>query len=255
MNIYESITAAMADIGAVGKTKWNDQQKFKFRGIDDVMNSLHPVLEKNKIFIVPEVLEQNREERTSIKRDNNGNEKKSTLIYSICKIKYSFYAEDGSFITAVVVGEGMDSGDKATNKAMSIAFKYALFQIFCIPTEEMQDPDSESPEPAPKGKGGKSSKADQKPQGQQNPPAQQQQAPPAEQQPETPAPAPAVQPTDIVDAKQVELLRGVFKEKGIDEAFVCKLYKMENLESATQSKYTNMMKNLDNIKIRQEGKK
>ena len=125
MNIYESISNALADIGAIGKTKWNDQQKFKFRGIDDVMNSLHPVLEKNKIFIVPDVLEQIREDRVSGK----GN----PLIYSICKIKYTFYAEDGSSVTAVVIGEGMDSGDKATNKAMSIAFKYALFQIFCIP--------------------------------------------------------------------------------------------------------------------------
>ena len=69
------------------------------------------------------------------------------LIYSICRIKYTFYAEDGSFIEAVTVGEGMDSGDKATNKAMAIAFKYACFQVFCIPTEEMKDPDEETPDP------------------------------------------------------------------------------------------------------------
>ncbi len=60
-------------------------------------------------------------------------------------MKYTFYAEDGSHIEAVVVGEGMDSGDKATNKAMSAAFKYACFQVFCIPTEEMKDPDAETP--------------------------------------------------------------------------------------------------------------
>lgn len=69
------------------------------------------------------------------------------LIYSICKIKFTFYAEDGSHIEAVTVGEGMDSGDKATNKAMAIAFKYACFQVFCIPTEEMKDPDEETPDP------------------------------------------------------------------------------------------------------------
>lgn len=245
MNIYESITAAMADIGAVGKTKWNDQQKFKFRGIDDVMNSLHPVLEKNKIFVVPEVLEQTREDRVSGK----GN----PLIYSICKIKYTFFAEDGSSITAVVIGEGMDSGDKATNKAMSIAFKYALFQIFCIPTEEMQDPDADSPDVASKGKGGKSSKSDQKQQTSQQQPAQQ--TPPAAQQTETPAPAPAPQPTDIIDAKSVELLRGMFGQQGIDEAFVCKLYKMDNLENATIAKYTNIMQHLEDIKKKQGEKK
>ena len=89
------------------------------------------------------------------------------------EIKYTFYAEDGTFVTAVVIGEGMDSGDKATNKAMSIAFKYALFQIFCIPTEEMADPDSESPEPAPKGKANKAAKeSDKKAEHKQEQPSQ-----------------------------------------------------------------------------------
>ena len=113
-----------------------------YRGIDDVMNALQPLLAKNKVFIVPEILEQMREERTSYKGGN--------LIYSICKIKYKFYAEDGSSIEAITIGEGMDSGDKATNKAMAIAMKYALFQVFCIPTDEMKDPDSETPESSTK---------------------------------------------------------------------------------------------------------
>lgn len=135
MNIFETINAVMTDIGAVGKTSKNQQQGFMFRGIDAVMNALAPALIKNKCFVVPEILEQTREERQTIKG--------GTLLYSICKIRYTFFAEDGSNISAVVIGEGMDSGDKATNKAMSIAFKYACFQVFCIPTEEMQDPDAE----------------------------------------------------------------------------------------------------------------
>lgn len=138
MNIYESITKIMEEVPAIGKNKENKQQGFKFRGIDDVMNALQPLLAKYKVFIAPEILEQIREERTT---KTGGN-----LIYSICKIKYKFYAEDGSSIEAVTIGEGMDSGDKATNKAMAIAMKYALFQVFCIPTEEMKDPDSETPE-------------------------------------------------------------------------------------------------------------
>lgn len=138
MNIYESITKIMEEVPAIGKTKTNKTQGFKFRGIDDVMNALQPLLSKNKVFMVPEILEQTREERTTSKG--------GTLIYSICKIKYKFFAEDGTFIEAITIGEGMDSGDKATNKAMAIAMKYALFQVFCIPTEEMKDPDSETPE-------------------------------------------------------------------------------------------------------------
>ena len=139
MNIYEAITKCMEEIGAVGKDDVNKQQGFKYRGIDAVMNALNPALTHNHVFVVPEVLEQQRQERTTGKG--------TVLIYSICKIKFTFYAEDGSHIEAVTVGEGMDSGDKATNKAMSIAFKYACFQVFCIPTEEMKDPDSETQDP------------------------------------------------------------------------------------------------------------
>ena len=145
MNIFESITKIMEEVPAIGKEKENQQQKFKYRGIDDVMNALQPLLAKHKVFVAPEVQEQQREERTTSKGGN--------LIYSICKIKYKFYAEDGSYIEATTIGEGMDSGDKATNKAMAIAMKYALFQVFCIPTEEMKDPDAETPEDSkPKGK-------------------------------------------------------------------------------------------------------
>jgi hypothetical protein len=136
--IYTAISNVMSEIGAIGKDKENTQQHFKYRGIDDVMNALQPLLVKHRVFIVPETLEQLREEKTS--------KAGATLIYSICKIKYTFYAEDGSNIVAVAVGEGMDSGDKATNKAMAIAFKYACFQVFCIPTEEIKDPDGDTHE-------------------------------------------------------------------------------------------------------------
>lgn len=142
MNIYQSITKIMEEVPSIGKTQKNKTQGFMYRGIDDVMNALQPLLAKNKVFIVPEILEQTREERTTSKGGN--------LIYSICKIKYKFYAEDGSSVEAITIGEGMDSGDKATNKAMAIAMKYALFQVFCIPTDEMKDPDSETPEQSTK---------------------------------------------------------------------------------------------------------
>ena len=140
MNIYESIAAIMADVPAIGKEKRNKEQGFLYRGIDDVMNALQPLLSKHKVFIVPEVLEQTREERLTRKGTN--------MLYSILKTKFTFYAEDGSSVSAVVVGEGMDTADKASNKAMAVGMKYALFQVFCIPTEEMVDPDSETPEPS-----------------------------------------------------------------------------------------------------------
>lgn len=136
MNICTAINEIMAEIGAIGKTSKNTTQGFMYRGVDAVMNALQPAMVKHKVFVVPEVLEQTREERI--------NAKGTTLLYSILRVKFTFFADDGSNISAVVIGEGMDSGDKASNKAMSVAFKYACFQVFCIPTEEMKDPDAES---------------------------------------------------------------------------------------------------------------
>ena len=97
MNIYEAISRCMEEIGAVGKNDVNKSQGFKYRGIDAVMNAINPALVNNHIFIVPEVLEQTREERKTPKG--------ATLIYSVCKIKYPFFAEDGSSITAETIGE------------------------------------------------------------------------------------------------------------------------------------------------------
>lgn len=138
--IYKAISEAMADIGVVKKDSKNNQQNFMYRGIDAVMNAINPALIKHHIFVVPEVLEQKREERSSSKG--------GVLIYSIVTMKFRFFTTDGSCVEAVTIGEGMDSGDKATNKAMSIAFKYACFQVFCIPTDEMIEADAETHETA-----------------------------------------------------------------------------------------------------------
>lgn len=139
-NIFETINAVMEEIGAVGKNSRNEKQNYMYRGVDDVMNALNPAFIKHKLFMVPEVVSQKREERQTANGKNT--------IYSVLSVKYTFYAEDGSSIYTIVPGEGMDSGDKASNKAMSSAFKYACFQVFCIPTEEMQDPDAETPPPS-----------------------------------------------------------------------------------------------------------
>jgi hypothetical protein len=136
--IYSKISAVLSNINAIGKNNKNTQQNYKFRGIDDVYNELHSLFATHGIFTVPKVLEERTEEKTTKSGTN--------LIYRVLKIKYTFYAEDGSSVAAIVVGEGMDSGDKASNKAMAVAHKYALTQVFCIPTEEQKDPEHDSHE-------------------------------------------------------------------------------------------------------------
>lgn len=140
-NIYECMGAIMRDMVAIGKISRNEQQGFYYRSIDAVYNSLNPLLAKHGVFTMPEVLGKDRSERT--------NSKGTVLAFTCLRMKYTFYAPDGSSVSCVVEGEGMDSGDKSSNKAMAIAHKYALLQTFCIPTEEQKDPDAEVHEIAP----------------------------------------------------------------------------------------------------------
>lgn len=130
--IYAAISAIMSEVGIIAKTRQNSQGSgYMFRGIDDVYAALQPLLHKHKVFFVPFVIENCREERQS---KSGGN-----LIYTVLKVQYTFFAEDGSSFFAVVTGEAMDSSDKSCNKAMSAALKVCCLQVFCIPTEEEKD--------------------------------------------------------------------------------------------------------------------
>jgi len=142
--IHESIIKLLNKADAITKARTNTQQGFKFRGIDDCYNSLHPFLAECGVFSTTKVLSERSEERQT---KSGGN-----LIYRILTIEYTFFAADGSNISEVVIGEGMDSGDKASNKAMAIAHKYALLQLLAIPTEDSKDPDAETHQVASKQK-------------------------------------------------------------------------------------------------------
>lgn len=142
MEIYKLIPKVMDEIGAIGKGRKNVQQNYQFRGIDDIYNAVNAALAKHEVFCVPKVINNRREERQT----KTG----GVLIYTILEVEYTFYAPDGSFITATMIGEAMDSGDKSCNKAMSAAQKYAFLQIFCIPTEEPKDTENETHEVLPK---------------------------------------------------------------------------------------------------------
>lgn len=139
MSVYKAISAVARDMAEVGisKDRENRQQGFAFRGIDQVYNALAPMLAKHGLVILPRITERTVTERVT--------QKGGVLFYVVVKAEFDFVAtEDGSKHTVVTYGEAMDSGDKATNKAMSIAYKYAAFQTFCIPTEQTAvDPDAE----------------------------------------------------------------------------------------------------------------
>jgi len=139
--IYELLSKAAKDVGVVGKGKRNQQQGYNFRSVDDVVDACHAAFTKHGIFLTSEVLSGNREERKTAKG--------GVLVYSILRIKFTFYAPDGSSVSSTAEGEGMDSGDKASNKAMSAALKYALGQTLLIPFS-VTDSENDSPELAPR---------------------------------------------------------------------------------------------------------
>ncbi len=230
--IFRAISGVIADVGIVAKDKVNKQQGFKYRSVDDVFNALHPALAKNKVFIVPEILEQTRE---IVGETRNG--AKMTLV--ICKIRFTFFAEDGSNVTAIIIGEALDTGDKATNKAMAIAYKYACFQVFCIPTEDMIDPDSERPElehPEANQKAESKGKSSQPKAPKEQKPAAQ---PPKEQAMVDEAKA------ELIDAAKINTLTALIEKKGLTMQTILSTYHVKALDNMTVEQFMNAMKRLN----------
>lgn len=138
--VYAAIAGVMSDLASVGisKDRKNMAQGYKFRSIDDVYNALAPVLSTRGVVILPRIVKREASERQSAKG--------GTMIHVSVEVEYDIVSsEDGSRHTVRSAGEAMDAGDKATNKALSAAYKYMAFQAFCIPTEG-DDADYHSPE-------------------------------------------------------------------------------------------------------------
>lgn len=140
MKIIAALAKVMAAVGAVGKSRKNTQQGYQFRGVDDVVAHVQDVMASCGVVCVPRVVERERE---MVATKSGGTMASVRLL-----VEHTFYAaEDGSSVTCTTLGEAMDSGDKASNKAMSAALKYALVETLLIPTYEVdRDTEEQSPE-------------------------------------------------------------------------------------------------------------
>lgn len=139
--VYKQMMGVMGELESIGKNQTNGFSGYKFRGIDDTMNALNPLLRKYKLMIIPQVVNRTVDYTTTKRGEPQ--------VHVVMTVQYQFVAEDGSVsIPCIMTGEACDTSDKACNKAMAVSMKYFLFQTFCIPTEEMQkiDPDNETPE-------------------------------------------------------------------------------------------------------------
>lgn len=142
MSVYKAINAVQAELAKTGilKNRRNTQGSgYNFRGIDDVYNAIAPLLAQHGLCILPRILARTCDERQT--------QKGGAIFYVTVEAEFDLVcAEDGSKHTVRTFGEAMDMSDKATNKAMSAAYKYAAFQTFAIPTEADNDADAHTHE-------------------------------------------------------------------------------------------------------------
>lgn len=136
--IHQALALVMRDTTPVGKDQVNQHQRYNFRGIDDLMSAVAGPMRAHGVFVVPEVIDRVTEQR-------------GKMVNVTLTMRYRLYGPAGDHIEAVVPGEASDTADKATNKAMSAAFKYLLLQVLMIPVDarSIDDGDRHHPEPVP----------------------------------------------------------------------------------------------------------
>lgn len=135
--VQEALARVMGDVRAVGKDERNKQQGFNFRGIDAVLNAVGPALRAHGVIVTPHL--------DSLTRRQTTTSKGAAMNCVDVVVTYTFTGPAGDVLTATVPGEAFDSGDKATPKAMSVAFRTALLQALALPTTDT-DVDAESPQ-------------------------------------------------------------------------------------------------------------
>lgn len=143
--VYTKIAAVQAALAKTGisKSRRNQQQGYQFRGIDEIYDALAPLLAETGLCILPRMISRSVNERQTAKG--------GVLFYVTVEAEFDFIAvEDGSLHVVRTFGEAMDSADKATNKAMSAAYKYAALMTFAIPTEGDNDADANTHEVQPR---------------------------------------------------------------------------------------------------------
>ena len=141
MSVYQAISNVTAELArsGIGKTKRNAAQGFAYRGVDDVMQAMASALPMCGLVMTPRVV--GRTERAAASKSGG------TIYSVILDVEWDLVSViDGSRCIVRVHGEAMDSGDKATTKALSAAYKYACVLAFSIPLEGIEDADAHSPE-------------------------------------------------------------------------------------------------------------
>jgi hypothetical protein len=132
--IYRAMAAILKDFGFVAKSATNPHFKYNYRGVDDALGAIHPLMAKHGVFLTLVNMQAQFMEA--------GNQNVRCVVHATAR----FVADDGTFVDASLVGEGMDKGDKALMKAQANGLKYVVWYTFCVPTSEVKDSEA-FPEP------------------------------------------------------------------------------------------------------------
>ena len=224
-NVYQLIASVASEIAQEGisKNRKNQQQGYSFRGIDDVYNALAPVIAKHGLVILPRCLSRELSERHTAKG--------GALFSVVVDAEFDFVSShDGSKHTVKTYGEAMDSADKATNKAMSAAYKYAAFQTFCIPTEGDNDADANTHQIA----GGQRQAL-------------------ARAANKAAASAPAVSGPELLTQDEVANITALADEVSKPLADICKAYKVGSLNFIPRTSYPNIIARLEERRTEMAG--
>lgn len=135
MTAIQAVAEVMKEVSSVGKEGFNSFDKYNFRGIDGVMNAVGPALRKHGVVTIPVIDE--------IVHGTTTTGKGAVMTQIRLKMRLQWYGPAGDHVETVVWGEAFDRGDKATAKAHSVAYRTAVLQTLCLPTQE-PDPDESS---------------------------------------------------------------------------------------------------------------
>lgn len=144
LNLYQKLAKITGEIGVIAKDGNNQQQKYKYIEYETIAGKFRELFSKYGVVLIPSMVEQERSAITT-SRGSSG-------VSTVCHFEFTVVNADKPDDRFVVKwqGEAADYGDKATNKAATAAVKYYLMRQFNISSKGDEDPDSQTPEVAPK---------------------------------------------------------------------------------------------------------
>lgn len=144
MKLTEKLCSLMGELKPIKKEKHSTGVSYAFRSIDDIINAINPLLVKYQVFVTCEILKDSFESFTATKYNQRGEPYEQRGFYAHVTARYWFHSGEEKLFTDMQAGS-LDYSDKAETQAMSMALKYAYIQCFNITTEDLKDPDGQSP--------------------------------------------------------------------------------------------------------------